>query len=111
MTNWGYKISTDNQIDLDKGSFGFMNVLLKTEPSFAACMACGSCAATCPARENGAAFGLLNVNILTARGQTKKLALMLENCMLCGKCGLICPRGVNTRNVIIALKNICKNEI
>jgi heterodisulfide reductase subunit C len=103
MANWGYSINKDNQIDFDKNSREYYYAVLKSEPSFAACIACGSCAGTCSAA-NFTDFSLRKINILISRGETKGLQSELQKCMLCGKCTLVCPRGVNTRNVILSLR-------
>lgn len=103
MPNWGYSIHRDNQIDFDKNSRKHYYAVLKSEPSFAACIACGSCAGTCSAG-NFTDFSLRKINILISRGEVKDLLLELEKCMLCGKCTLVCPRGVNTRNVILSAR-------
>jgi len=106
--NWGYKVQTDNQIDFDKNSRGLMLQILNIEPTFGNCIACGSCAGTCSAG-NFTNFSLQRLNVQISRGETAKVASEIEKCMLCGKCTLVCPRGINTRNVIMAIKRVVQN--
>ena len=106
--NWGYKVHTDNQIDFDKNNRGMMLQILNIEPTFGNCISCGSCAGTCSAG-SFTNFSLQRLNIQILRGETAKVASEVEKCMLCGKCTLVCPRGINTRNVIIAIKRVIQN--
>lgn len=97
--NFGFSISTSNQLDYDTASTQLTNALFELEASAAVCFACGSCAATCSA---GAftAFNPRRVQALFRSGNTAGLKQELEKCWLCGKCSMVCPRGVNIRNVI-----------
>jgi heterodisulfide reductase subunit C len=40
---------------------------------------------------------------MVMRGQTATVHAEAGKCMLCGKCQMACPRGVNTRNVLLAI--------
>jgi heterodisulfide reductase subunit C len=100
--NFGYSINQSHKIDLDKTSRDVAVRVLQHEPSFAACIGCGTCMATCSAGRF-TAFNLRQLQLMVMRGQTGKLRAEAEKCMLCGKCQLICPRGVNTRNVVLAI--------
>ncbi|MDL2308264.1 4Fe-4S binding protein [Bacteroidales bacterium OttesenSCG-928-B11] len=73
---------------------------MKKVPSFARCIGCGGCAATCAARQH-TDFSVLKCNMLIRRGEYDTLSKELNKCMLCGKCSLVCPRNVNTRAMII----------
>ena len=106
MANWGYSISKDQQIDIDKIDRTLVGRILSLEPSFKACIACGSCAATCSTQSVNGTFSLRKTNLLLARGQMDDLKNEISQCMLCGKCTLVCPRGVNTRHVIVIVKNL-----
>jgi heterodisulfide reductase subunit C len=105
MVNWGYTVNKDNQIDFDSNSKSILEILVSREPSFSACISCGSCAATCSAA-NFTPFSLRKINIMVSRGLTSGLSDDIKKCMLCGKCTLVCPRGVNTRNVLVILKEL-----
>jgi heterodisulfide reductase subunit C len=103
MPNWGYTVNKDNQVDFDQNDRTILSNILAVEPSFGLCIACGSCAGTCSAA-NFTNFSLRLVNVLISRGETNNLQKEIAKCMFCGKCTLVCPRGVNTRNVIMAIK-------
>jgi len=103
MINFGYFISKDTQIDFDKNNRQIAAFVIKNEPSFKLCIACGSCSATCSAA-NFTDFNIRKLNVLVKRGETENLKSEMKKCMLCGKCLLVCPRGVNTRNMVIAIK-------
>ena len=105
---WVYSIQRDNQIDYDSNDLKMYNEVRKKEPTITSCMACGSCSATCTAAQF-TEFSLRQVIMKVARGETAGIARDVEKCMLCGKCHLACPRGVNTRNVILAVKTVCQS--
>lgn len=108
MIDFGYTISRQRVIDLDKNDRNPAKHLLAAEPSFALCIGCGTCTATCSAN-NFTEFNLRMLILLVARGETGKAASEAEKCMLCGKCTLLCPRGVNTRNVLLGIANLHNN--
>ena len=100
--NFGYSINQSSKIDLDSASRDIAMQVLRHEPSFATCIGCGTCMATCSAGRF-TSFNLRQLQLMVMRGQTDKVHAEAEKCMLCGKCQLVCPRGVNTRNIILAL--------
>lgn len=105
MSNWGYYINVDNQIDFDSSSKELLHKLIALEPTIGLCFACGSCAGTCSAG-NYTQFSLRKIIIHVSRGETQALSHEISKCMLCGKCTLICPRGVNTRNIVLSIKKV-----
>jgi heterodisulfide reductase subunit C len=102
MVDFGYTINKDSQIDFDLNDRFVNNFVLKMEPSFALCINCGSCSATCTTG-NFTDFNIRKIITLIKRGQKDEVRYEIKKCMLCGKCKLICPRGVNTRNVIFQI--------
>ncbi len=100
--NFGYSINQSQKIDMDQASRDVATLVLQHEPSFAICIGCGTCMATCSAG-CFTPFNLRQLQLMVMRGQTAKVHADAEKCMLCGKCQLICPRGVNTRNVVLAI--------
>jgi heterodisulfide reductase subunit C len=100
MIDFGYSISTDNQIDYDSNNKSIVAYIRTNEPTFELCIACGSCAATCSAA-NKTDFSLRKINILIKRGDLSGLETEIKKCMFCGKCQLVCPRGINTRKLIL----------
>jgi len=110
MINFGYSIHKDNQINMDAVSMELLEKVKKREPSVMMCMACGSCAATCSAAQF-TSFSLRHLMLKVCRGQMQGLEKEAEKCMLCGKCQLVCPRGVNTRNVIIAIRSVLEEPV
>lgn len=99
MKKFGYTIHKDLQIDWDKNDHQLAEYLEKEVPSWKACMACGSCAASCSAA-NFIPFSFRKVHTLIQRGELSELKQEIAKCMFCGKCTLVCPRGVDTRNLI-----------
>ena len=99
MIDFGYNISSDNQIDYDSNNKTVAAYVRSKEPSFDLCIACGSCAATCSAAIK-TDFSLRKINILLKRGELSGLEQEIKKCMFCGKCQLVCPRSVNTRKLI-----------
>lgn len=102
MTNWGYQVQKDRQIDYEANSHEVSAEVEKQEPSFKLCISCGTCAATCSAAVF-TDFNLRKTILLVRRGELLGLENEITKCMLCGKCQLACPRGVNTRNVILQI--------
>ena len=101
--SFGYTIQKDRQIDYDQLDMRIIEYLNHLEPSFRICIGCGSCTATCSAGHY-VDFNIRRFHILLLRGETYLLRKEIEKCMFCGKCQLVCPRGVNTRKVIIIMK-------
>jgi len=107
--NFGYNINQSSKIDLDTASRDIAMQVLRIEPSLAACVGCGTCMSTCSAGQF-TSFSLRMLRLMVIRGQTDKLRVEAEKCMLCGKCQMICPRGVNTRNMVLAIHKYSKNQ-
>ena len=103
MKNFGFTLLKARVIDYDKNNRAVSEYILEQEPTFALCIGCGGCAATCTA-SGFTQFSLRRLNILIRRGENDEARKAVSKCMLCGKCSLICPRGVNTRNVIFIMR-------
>jgi heterodisulfide reductase subunit B len=103
MNTFGYKISTTRSINMDTADLSVAHRILDMEHTFRLCISCGGCTSTCAAG-NFTEFNIRQINLLLRRGQLDTLEKELENCMFCGKCYLACPHGVNTRNVILLMK-------
>ena len=101
---FGYNINQSSKIDLDKASRSMALQVLQHEPSFASCIGCGACVATCSAGRF-IPFNLRQLRLMVIRGQIKNVRDEARKCMLCGKCQMICPRGINTRNTVLAIHN------
>jgi heterodisulfide reductase subunit C len=106
---FGYTIQEDNQINVDGNSMDLFYAVKKKEPTLLMCMACGTCSATCSAAQF-TDFSLRQVILRVMRGETKRIEREVEKCMLCGKCHLACPRGVNTRNIILAIRSSLQSQ-
>lgn len=102
MTDFGFTLSKSSTMDLGKVDDRRLEELWKLEPGAKVCIGCGSCSASCPA---GSLSGMSMRKVLLAIQRGQSVKGMLQCCMLCGKCTMVCPRGINTRNLILA---ICK---
>jgi heterodisulfide reductase subunit C len=100
--DFGYTINQSAKIDLDEASNELAGLIIKHEPSFITCIGCGTCMSTCSAGRF-VDFNLRKIQLTILRGQAKKIRENMEKCMLCGKCQMLCPRGINTRNVVLAI--------
>jgi len=105
---FGYFINKDRQIDYDANNLRISRFIDDYEPSFKMCISCGTCSATCTAAQF-TDFNLRRLMVLIRRGEENNIPAEFDKCMLCGKCTLVCPRGVNTRNIIIAVKKAIKH--
>lgn len=105
MKDFGYSINKQRVIDLDKNTDLISKKINNVESSFALCIGCGTCTATCTAN-NFTEFNLRKLLLLVKRGETNKISEEIAKCMFCGKCTLLCPRGVNTRNLLLNIYNI-----
>jgi len=103
MKDFGYTINKDRQIDFDKGDMRVAKFLKESEPTYNICFACGTCAATCSAGQF-TDFSLRKTLTFIRRGELGETKNEISKCMLCGKCYLACPRGVNTRKIILKIK-------
>ena len=105
MREWGFTVIQTNQSDLDRVDQGLIATIGNIEPSIFWCIGCGSCSATC----TSAQFNNFNPRrIIQAikSGQVKYITDEVNKCLLCGKCQLVCPRHVNTRNILLNVKQI-----
>lgn len=107
MSDFGYKISKDRQVDYDSNSRALFMDVAAHEPSIYQCISCGTCAATCTAAQY-TSYSLRKMILLLKRGNDKEVISNISKCMLCGKCQLACPMGVNTRNLILGIQNAVK---
>jgi heterodisulfide reductase subunit C len=114
MNKFGYTISKGRQIDFESNDRRIAEFVYEREPSFRLCIECGGCSATCTTG-SFTGFSLRELHILIKRGENEAVIRNMKKCMLCGKCQLVCPRGVNTRNVVLLVKQAIqkteKNEI
>ena len=101
--NFGFAPIKGRVIDFDRNDKRILEYILEKEPSFALCIGCGGCAATCTAAKF-TEFSLRKLNILIRRGENDEVRREVNRCMLCGKCTLVCPRGVNTRNIVFLIR-------
>lgn len=103
MKDFGFTAHSPRVIDYDSNDREILKYLITKEPSFALCIACGGCAATCSAAKF-TNFSLRKINVLVSRGENDEVRREIDRCMLCGKCTLVCPRGVNTRSVVFYIR-------
>ena len=101
--DFGYGITAARGIDMDRGDLTVSARVLRALPELQACIACGSCTATCTAG-NLTPFNFRKVHTLVRRGEYADAHNEMNKCMLCGKCRLVCPRGINTRAVVMIIK-------
>lgn len=124
MPDFGFGLSPSAAVNLDKVDLGKFERLHEMEPHVYKCMACGACAASCPAAELSAMAGgsesagarvsygpatgmsLRKVILCLQRGREKEAVAMVRSCMLCGKCAMVCPRGISTRHLILSICRI-----
>ena len=102
--DWGFAIKRARTIDISRNDMRFSEQLLSQFPELQSCIGCGGCTATCTA---GALtpFNIRKLHTLVRRGEYKEAEEQINKCMLCGKCILVCPRGINTRRIILAIKD------
>lgn len=91
-------------IDIDRNDMERCAEVLREMPELQSCIGCGTCTAVCTAG-NLTEFNFRKVHTLVRRGEYRKVREQLDKCMLCGKCRLSCPRGINTRAVVMLLKD------
>ena len=103
MENFGFSILKARYIDYDSNDRSIAEYIAEREPSFRACIECGCCSSTCTTA-SFTKFSLRELQILLKRGENDQVREEIGKCMLCGKCTLVCPRGVNTRNVIMLVR-------
>ena len=103
MIQWGYTINQPRAVNLDRNDLTAARRIIRQMPELQACIACGSCTATCTAG-NLTQFNFRKVHTLVRRGEYESAYEEMNKCMLCGKCRLVCPRGINTRGVVMLIK-------
>ncbi|HUW07470.1 MAG TPA: 4Fe-4S dicluster domain-containing protein [Williamwhitmania sp.] len=103
MVDFGYGTVKANNFDLDTAKTELASYLAAHEPSFNLCIACGACAATCTAAKF-TNFSFRSLTHQIRRGEEESSIKEAAKCMLCGKCTLVCPRNVNTRNIIVLIR-------
>ncbi|MBP3357218.1 MAG: 4Fe-4S dicluster domain-containing protein [Rikenellaceae bacterium] len=101
--NWGFNIARPRAVDMDANDLSITRRIMAQMPEFQACIACGSCTATCTAG-NLTSFNFRRVHTLVRRGEYEGAYEEMGKCMLCGKCRLSCPRGINTRGLVMLIK-------
>ena len=110
MENFGFSILKQRHIDYDANDKSIAEYIYDREPSFRLCIECGCCSAACTTG-NFTRFSLRELQILIKRGENDSVMDNVSKCMLCGKCILVCPRGVNTRNVIVLMREAFQKRI
>lgn len=103
MKDFGFTLREPRSEEMDDTSRSMYEELARRVPSFRRCFQCGCCTATCSARQY-TDFNIRRVHTMFRRGNTEGLETELSKCMLCGKCTLVCPRGVNLRQLVIAMR-------
>ena len=106
--NFGYSFAEARNVDMNISIPESVDMLLKKEPSLAACIGCGNCAAMCTAG-HFAEMRFYRLNLQMKRGLVSDLKRHAANCMLCGKCQLTCPRGVNIRRAVLLINETYDN--
>ena len=109
MSMFGFRLSKSSAIELDKVDRTRFEELCSLEPDALRCMACGSCSATCMARDFSG-MSVRKVLLCLQRGKEEEAFRMMSACMLCGKCTMVCPRGINTRNLILSISRIYEKK-
>ncbi|MCK9640345.1 MAG: 4Fe-4S dicluster domain-containing protein [Prolixibacteraceae bacterium] len=105
MSEWGFTVIQTNQSDMDQMDRGLIAKIGNAEPSIFWCIGCGSCSATCTAAQFNN-FSPRRIIQAIRSGQVKDIMGEVNKCLLCGKCQLVCPRHVNTRNILLNVKQI-----
>lgn len=107
MNKFGYTKLDSGVVSLDSADKNFAKAVLEQEHSFAFCISCGSCTATCSAG-NFTEYNLRKMQLMVKRGELEPLRDTITRCMLCGKCQMVCPKGVSTRNVVLQISKLLK---
>lgn len=105
MIDFALKISPSSRIDLDRERGEKWKKLTELEPDVKKCMACGSCCASCSSGQF-TSVSLRSAILNLQNGEEQKAFNLLKGCMLCGKCTLVCPRNINTRHLIMSIKQV-----
>lgn len=109
MSMFGFKLSPSSTINLDEVSMDRFEELCSIEPDAKRCISCGACSATCPA-SGFSGMSVRKMLLLLQRGKEEEAFKIMKTCMLCGKCTMVCPRGINTRQLILSVCKIYKEE-
>ena len=109
MKDFGFTLQKGRTLDFDANNFSAKNALIEKVPSYKRCIGCGACSSTCSAATH-IDFSILKCNNLFRNGDYAGLKEELDKCMLCGKCTLVCPRGVNTRAMIMRMRELLTNK-
>ena len=104
MIDFGYTISKPRRIDIDRNDMELCSEILREMPELQSCIGCGTCTSVCTAG-NLTDFNFRRLHTLVRRGEYHGVRKEMEKCMMCGKCRMSCPRGINTRAVVMLLKN------
>ena len=94
---------------MDNADSTLYEQLLERVPSYRYCIGCGGCTATCSAGQFSD-FSIRKAHFLFSRRQYDKLSSDLLPEVDLGKCTLVCPRGVNTRGLIVAMRQLLNNN-
>ena len=103
MIDFGFGLSRSSAVELGSADLSLWRELERLEPGARTCIACGSCSATCTA---GPWSGMSVRKVILALQRGEDCSRMLQGCMLCGKCSMVCPRGINTRHLILSVRQI-----
>lgn len=109
MKHWGFKISSPRSLNIDDYNNEIYKLMTEKIPSANACIMCGNCTATCSANKFDK-FSFRDVHLKFKYAKYDDLAKELDKCMLCGKCVLQCPRGINTRGIILYMRNFLNDN-
>ena len=108
MIDFGYSLTPSNKIDLGKERSSLHTTLFTLSPDIAKCIGCGSCVASCSAGRINGTTALRSAILLIDRGMEDEALPLIKECMLCGKCRIVCPRGINTRDIVLAINELLK---
>lgn len=107
--DFGFSLSPSSAVRLDGVDLSLYRRVAEKAPDIRTCIGCGSCTATCTAGPfSGMSVRQIILDI--QRGRQRLAADKLSACMLCGKCSMVCPRGINTRQLILAVCEEYKKE-
>jgi heterodisulfide reductase subunit B len=105
ISKWPFAVNIDRQVDFNKADKSLAKLIKEREPTLKLCMSCGTCTAGCTAGSL-TDFNIRKLYVLLSRGMYEEVKNDINKCMLCGKCVIGCPRGVNTRNVILTIREV-----
>ena len=85
MIDFGFGVNVARAVNMDRNNLDTAHDIFNSLPDLQACIACGSCTATCTAG-NLTSFNFRKVHTLVRRGEYKEAYSEMSKCMLCGKC-------------------------